>query len=243
METHAEENRALPPSRADYVSAPEGGRWAELRVRLVSALALGTMVLIAVLLGGLLFTLVMVAAALLVLREWDALTAGEGRVWALAGLVYAAVPCALLLWLRGIVLPLQPHAGLSLTLSLIFMVIATDVGAYFAGRQFGGPKLAPRISPGKTWAGLAGGMAAAAAAGAACSTFSPYPATFGGGLAVGALLAAVAQGGDLFESWLKRRAGVKDSGALLPGHGGAMDRLDGYAAAIPVFALLAALFL
>jgi phosphatidate cytidylyltransferase len=102
---------------------------------------------------------------------------------------------------------------------------STDIFAYFAGRSIGGPKLAPRISPSKTWAGLIGGVAGAGLLGWLIAIWLDLEAPFP---YVGALMGLFAQAGDLFESWLKRRAGVKDSGTLLPGHGGALDRLDGY---------------
>lgn len=112
--------------------------------------------------------------------------------------------------------------------ALVFWVFvvtwATDIFAYFAGRAIGGPKLAPRISPNKTWAGLLGGMAGAAACGWLLATWFQMEPFF---LWAGAAMGLIAQIGDLFESWVKRSAGVKDSGTLLPGHGGVLDRLDG----------------
>ena len=117
------------------------------------------------------------------------------------------------------------------------LVWACDTGAYFAGRAIGGPKLAPAISPNKTWAGFVGGVAAAGVFAALLLPLGLAPP-----LAIATpLLAAIAQGGDLFESHLKRVAGVKDSGNLLPGHGGILDRLDGLVAVAPVAALLALL--
>jgi phosphatidate cytidylyltransferase len=111
---------------------------------------------------------------------------------------------------------------------LVFWVFAitwaTDIFAYFAGRAVGGPKLAPRISPNKTWAGLIGGMAGAGLLGWLVADWFEMEWFF---LWMGAPLGLIAQLGDLYESWEKRRAGVKDSGALLPGHGGVLDRLDG----------------
>lgn len=111
---------------------------------------------------------------------------------------------------------------------LVFWVMAvtwaTDIFAYFAGRAIGGPKLAPAISPNKTWAGLAGGMIGAGLAGWGVAWLFSLGAPFWW---IGAPMAVVAQAGDLYESWVKRRAGVKDSGTLLPGHGGVLDRLDG----------------
>ena len=107
----------------------------------------------------------------------------------------------------------------------VFIVTwATDILAYFAGRSIGGPKLAPRISPNKTWAGLAGGFAGAALFGwLTARNFEMEPIFHW----LGGPMALIAQSGDLYESWVKRRAGVKDSGTLLPGHGGVLDRLDG----------------
>lgn len=145
------------------------------------------------------------------------------------GLVYAGLPVAGLLFLRGL------EHGLALALWTMAIVWATDIGAYFAGRAIGGPKLASRLSPNKTWAGLGGGMAAALLAGAGIAAGAGLPRAF---LLLGAPLAVLAQAGDLFESWLKRRAGVKDSGRLLPGHGGALDRLDGL---VPVATAVAGL--
>jgi phosphatidate cytidylyltransferase len=115
---------------------------------------------------------------------------------------------------------------------------ATDIFAFFAGRAVGGPKLAPRLSPNKTWAGLIGGMIGAGLAGWTVARLFDLGFPF---LWIGAPMGAVAQLGDLYESWEKRRAGVKDSGTLLPGHGGVLDRLDGLlAVSTATFLLLAA---
>ena len=114
---------------------------------------------------------------------------------------------------------------------------STDIFAYFAGRAIGGPKLAPRISPNKTWAGLAGGVIGAGVAGALVASMLDLGAPY---TLVGGVMGVIAQAGDLFESWVKRRAGVKDSGSIIPGHGGVLDRLDGLlAVVIATFALLA----
>ncbi|HKT75921.1 MAG TPA: phosphatidate cytidylyltransferase, partial [Sphingobium sp.] len=125
-------------------------------------------------------------------------------------------------------------SGLLLAFWALSLVWATDVGAYFAGRAIGGPKLAPRVSPSKTWAGLAGGVLAALVLGFLLHRFAGLPIQLA---AASGLLAVAAQLGDLLESHMKRRAGVKDSGTLLPGHGGVMDRLDGVVAAAPLAAL------
>lgn len=147
------------------------------------------------------------------------------------GVLYVAVGMAGLMWLRDL-----PDSGLSLFLFVLFAIWATDIGAYAAGRSIGGPKLAPRISPKKTWAGLIGGMAASALFGwlVALAFAAARPDI---ALAVGAATAVVGQAGDLFESAVKRRYNVKDSGQLIPGHGGILDRIDGLLAAAPVLAL------
>lgn len=123
----------------------------------------------------------------------------------------------------------------TLVLWVFFITWATDILAYFAGRAIGGPKLAPRISPNKTWAGLIGGMIGAGLVGYATAIWFEMEPLF---LWLGAPMGAIAQLGDLYESWEKRRAGVKDSGRLLPGHGGVLDRLDGLLAAALATALV-----
>lgn len=145
------------------------------------------------------------------------------------GVPYICIPVMALLFLRG-----QVPDGLLLTLWALSLVWATDIGAYFAGRSIGGPKLAPRVSPSKTWSGLGGGVLAALCAGFLLHRFAGLPVQLA---AASGLLAVAAQLGDLLESWMKRGAGVKDSGTLLPGHGGVMDRLDGVVAAAPLAAL------
>ena len=149
-----------------------------------------------------------------------------------AGVIYCGLPVLALVFLR------RQHEGIAFTLWALALVWACDIGAYFAGRAIGGPKLAPAISPNKTWAGLAGGVVAASLFGMFMHWRFGLPWRMT--LATPAL-AILAQGGDLYESWLKRRAGVKDSGALIPGHGGVMDRLDGLVPVAPVAAFLVVL--
>lgn len=136
------------------------------------------------------------------------------------GVLYVGIPAFALLSLSWV--------WETLVLWVFFVTWATDILAYIAGRSIGGPKLAPRISPNKTWAGLIGGMIGAGLIGYATATWFEMEPLF---LWLGAPLGAIAQAGDLYESWEKRRAGVKDSGKLLPGHGGVLDRLDGLLAA------------
>ncbi len=139
-------------------------------------------------------------------------------------------------WLALVKLKTAPGDGAGLVIWLLAAVAAADIGAYFAGRRLGRRQLAPRVSPGKTWEGAMGGALATLAWGLGGAWYfaGPWPTW----LAVAALVVLAAVAGDLFESALKRARGVKDSGALLPGHGGVLDRIDSVLAAAPVFALL-----
>lgn len=211
---------------------------AELKPRIISSLVMVALFLTAEIIGGMLFAALIIAAALLMIREWDNLTHPYGGHWPWFGIVYVTLPCISLLWLRGLSTETSPHAGMGLVLYLVFIVAATDIGAYFFGSKLGRIKLAPTISPGKTWEGLAGGVTCAGLVGLVSYIFTPFPTNAVHCLIIGMLLAFVAQAGDLFESWLKRKAGVKNSGELIPGHGGILDRVDGLLAATVVFALI-----
>ncbi len=260
-----------PPVEKATVSKKTG----DLKVRVLSALVMGPLVLLAVWAGGWVFLALLAVSALVAVGEWVNLVA-SGRLpeafWhsmlamAVVLVTYvlggplAAVALAVALgfivqasaggkgsWLLGFGIPyvtagivglawLREHPGLPLVLFCLLAVWATDIGAYAAGRSIGGPKLAPRISPKKTWAGLIGGMIAAAVFGLgvalAVDAQRPYLA-----LLVAPVLAVVGQAGDLFESWVKRRYNVKDSSNLIPGHGGLLDRIDGLMVAAPVLAV------
>jgi phosphatidate cytidylyltransferase len=147
------------------------------------------------------------------------------------GIPYIGVGGFSLLWLR-----LQPGSGLTDSMFLVVVIWATDIGAYLAGRLLGGAKLAPRISPGKTWSGACGGLLFAGLAGAALAGRGHIAMA----AVTGALLLSIcAQAGDLLESAIKRKLGVKDSGRTIPGHGGLFDRLDGFLASAPVAVILA----
>ncbi|MCR6632092.1 MAG: phosphatidate cytidylyltransferase [Magnetospirillum sp.] len=175
--------------------------------------------------------LLVVAAALVA----AVLARGQGkcpRLWAGLGPLYAGLPAVALVWLRG-----DGEVGRQTLFWLLLLVWATDIGAYAAGRTIGGPLLMPAVSPKKTWAGLIGGVLSAALVGLAAGWVlqSVHPLA----LAVGSgALAVVAQAGDLAESWVKRRWGVKDSSNIIPGHGGVLDRVDGLLAAAGAVALV-----
>jgi phosphatidate cytidylyltransferase len=151
------------------------------------------------------------------------------RLTMFGGFLYVAIPAFALLVLNW--------AWFGLVFWAMVVTWATDIFAYFAGRGIGGPKLAPRISPSKTWAGLAGGVVGAAVLGWLAASWFDLGAPF---LYIGGPMGVVAQAGDLYESWMKRRAGVKDSGSILPGHGGVLDRLDGF---LPVILVTLALLM
>jgi phosphatidate cytidylyltransferase len=155
-----------------------------------------------------------------------------GAFWEAGGVVYAGAALVSSIMLRN-----DPELGFAALLFLFATVWATDVFAYLAGRAFGGPLLWPQVSPNKTWSGAVGGLAGGVAAGGlvAYASGGTNPAVAG---VLALVLSIVAQGGDLFESAVKRRFGAKDASSLIPGHGGAMDRLDGF-----IFAALAAVLI
>ncbi len=210
------------------------GRWADLGTRVLSALVLAPVAVVCVWWGGIAFAVIVAAAMAGLVVEWLGLCRRSG--WALlrpVGLAYIVLAGAALLWLRH-----DSGAGRADVLFLLLVVWAGDIGAYLIGRWIGGPRLAPRISPGKTWSGAIGGLLAAVAAGLLVAHVLSDAATWHA-VVIAAALGVVAQAGDLLESFVKRRLEVKDSGQLIPGHGGLFDRLDGVLAAAPVAALLA----
>lgn len=169
--------------------------------------------------GGWLAAVGAMAATVAASRERPA-----SALWYGTGAAYLAAACLAFLWLRA-------DFDRALILWLIAVVWATDIGAYLVGRRLGGPKMAPAISPGKTWSGLAGGVAAAALAGLTAALLRDQ-GHVGAMIGASMILALVAQVGDLFESSLKRRFDAKDSSGLIPGHGGLLDRIDGILAAV-----------
>lgn len=160
---------------------------------------------------------------------------GERRPagWLAAGVVYIGLAGVGLIWLRD-----AGEAGRANVLFVVLVVWASDIGAYLVGRMIGGARLAPRISPNKTWSGGAGGLAAAIAAGTGVAAALTPGTALVAASAVAAAVGVAAQAGDLLESFIKRRFAVKDASRLIPGHGGLLDRADGLIAAVPVAALL-----
>jgi phosphatidate cytidylyltransferase len=264
----------------------------ELRLRVLSALVIGPLVLVATWLGGIAFAALITVGAVVMASEWWTIAIGRpgGRLrivglalvgigvavfgladrmgcpagtgafvaivaaglaaalaerearaaglqdavrWAPWGAFYAALSAISLIGLR------EGPAGPTVTIFLFAVVWSTDVAAYFVGRRIGGPKLWPRLSPKKTWSGAIGGLSAAAIAGAAVAAAAGAPRLLPVAV-LSAVLSIASQAGDFFESGLKRRFGVKDSGRIIPGHGGLLDRVDGLViAAILAFAISA----
>jgi phosphatidate cytidylyltransferase len=238
----------------------------DLGVRTASAVVMVTVAGLSLWLGGAAWAIFVVLVALGVLWEWRQLVFGfssgivHKTLWMLGGLAYVTFASGVLLHLR------YDFEGAGSVLFVVGGVICTDIGAYFVGRAVGGAKIAPTISPSKTWAGLVGGMIGAALAltlialswyNGLCEVFyTPsnmpvfddncgsyiriYPTSdvLQWAIINGSQIAVVAQAGDFFESWMKRRADVKDSGKLIPGHGGVFDRTDGMIAVLFVYGLM-----
>lgn len=253
-----------------------------LQLRALTAVVLGAFTLWLTYIGGVGFTLLMVAMGAAIFYEWTQLAAKRlnkigviigwfvmagiaamlildeqaliiiavllaaslilaiftfknSSGWLAGGLLYAGFPMIALSLLRG-----DEPFGFTAIIFLFAVVWSTDIAAYFTGRSLGGPKLAPKFSPNKTWSGAVGGVAAAVAGGIFVASLTAEP----GGFTVPLLalsLSIVSQLGDLGESWVKRQFGAKDSGSLLPGHGGVMDRADGLIVAGSLLYILGAI--
>ncbi|WP_366146157.1 phosphatidate cytidylyltransferase [Erythrobacter sp.] len=210
----------------------------DLPIRLASALVMVGMVGAVLWLGGYVWIGFVVLVAGLVLWEWNRLVRAVGRspqaevLWLFLGAMYVTGAALAMIQVR------INYTALGVAFTYLAPVIAVDVGAYFVGRAIGGPKIAPKLSPSKTWAGLGGGAAAASCViiAVVVSGWVPDMGETASvtaillAIAAGVVIAVVAQSGDFFESWMKRRAGVKDSSHLIPGHGGVFDRVDGFLA-------------
>jgi phosphatidate cytidylyltransferase len=200
----------------------------ELAVRVIAGVVMAAIAIVAAFAGGYVFAVFVAAAATAIYYEWMRIVRGWSFEWKVGGFFYALLPALGLLWIRD-----RSNDKLVLLMWVFIVTWATDIGAYFVGRAIGRKKLAPAISPGKTVAGLYGGIAAATLLGGGWALAFHLKTPL---LVLAPIFAAAAQAGDLFESWMKRRAGIKDSGDWLPGHGGILDRLDGL---VPVAVLTA----
>ena len=225
------------PDPADAAGAPSPAH-SNLTLRIISSMVLAPFALVVAYVGGIAFALFWTIAASIVLWEWTRLVKGArlegGRFagWLAAGVVYAGILLAAPLMLRR-----DPALGFAAILFVFAVVWMTDIAAYFAGRAIGGPKLLPAVSPKKTWSGAIGGTlggiaAALLVAKMAGLVLAPMLVLVALGLSI------VAQAGDLLESAIKRHFGAKDAGQLIPGHGGLMDRLDGFLTAAAAAVML-----
>ncbi|MGZ3321723.1 MAG: phosphatidate cytidylyltransferase, partial [Xanthobacteraceae bacterium] len=199
------------------------------RIVLTTGGASLTLAIALVLTGHLLAAVIVLAISTLGVAS---LAPAKRRTWIAAGVPYAGA-----LGVAPIVLRSDNGEGFLAVIFLFAVVWTTDIAAYFAGRAIGGPKLMPRVSPNKTWSGAIGGTLAAVVVALALAKVTALTGLFAIAM-LAVILSICAQGGDLFESFLKRRFGAKDSGHLIPGHGGLMDRLDGFVTASVVAALI-----
>ncbi|MBI3441359.1 MAG: phosphatidate cytidylyltransferase [Proteobacteria bacterium] len=220
-----------------------------LKIRTRSALVFGAGFLAILYLGGIVFAVIMLAVAALAVYEWSRMVLSRRRhriILTALGIFYIGFSVGTIVWLRTVV-----EHGLYHTLTLLLIVWSSDICAYFSGRAIGGPKLAPTVSPKKTWAGFIGSSVGAAVV--AASLTCPWVLANSGGATIGHLswagygimgfvLAMFGQVGDLLISALKRTYGVKDTGALMPGHGGILDRIDALLLATLLFGALVAVF-
>jgi phosphatidate cytidylyltransferase len=233
------------------MAGAEAGNKSDLGVRAASAVVMIMIVAVAAWIGDPAWGWMVLVVGLICYAELLSLVSKAFKSWtkrvfaAVAGVVYVGLAASVLSSLpfgmvyHGSTPDGGKYIGLAILASVVGLVVFTDIGAYFAGRAIGGPKIAPSVSPSKTWAGLVGGMIAAGlwglvalhlpAAVVAVSDGCSRPlSTYNlAAFLSGAIMAVVAQSGDFLESWLKRRAGVKDSSRLIPGHGGVLDRIDG----------------
>ncbi len=257
---------------------PRAVRWADLRLRVLSAVVLVPLALVCLWLGGAAWGFLVILAGVGMAVEWTrlcalppwrraaiavpaavvlaaaaAFAAGSAGVWLLAagavvvrllarapvagyGVWYVGLGAVALIWLRD-----DAAAGRANVLFVMLIVWASDIGAYVVGRLVGGPKLAPAISPGKTWSGAAGGVVAAALVGLGVASLVSIHLPIGHCVVISIAIGIASQIGDLLESGFKRHFGVKDSGRSIPGHGGLLDRLDGMLTAAPTAILIALL--
>jgi len=208
------------------VNDPVTVRTSDLPKRAASAVVMVAIAGAALWMGGLVWQAFIALVAIVGIGELWRLASRFGKSRAAQSVIFV-IGAIYIAWAAYRLGGLPPEV----VLGIIAIVIATDTGAYFSGRTIGGPRIAPRISPSKTWAGLGGGMIVAGLVSLAFFFSNVGERAFSAmglaAFAIGAVLAIVAQAGDFLESWLKRRAAIKDSSNLIPGHGGVLDRIDG----------------
>jgi phosphatidate cytidylyltransferase len=189
-------------------------------LRLITACVLAPIVLFIIKLGGWAFASLIMAAAIIMGGEWSQMTYHKNNLWKIAGIFYILIPSMSLLWLSGYT-PSEfsnlQVSGASMIISIFVLVWANDIGGYVFGKTIGGYKLCPKISPNKTISGFIGGIVCSMA-------MAPL---LDDGFIFAAIVAIIASLGDLLESWFKRCCKMKDSGSIIPGHGGLLDRVDG----------------
>lgn len=228
-------------------------KFSGLGLRALSALLLAPLMVALIIAGGWWFMAVMALAALISLYEWYGLAKPGKYAFGvlLFGLIYLSISFMSFVGLR-----FSFDCGAWLALAVILCVWGSDIGGYFAGKCIGGPKMAPKLSPKKTWAGLAGAMVSSALVLEGLHQVGPYlfkyintdtglivPNTWLPVLLFGALLGLIGQIGDVSISYLKRRVGVKDTGNIIPGHGGLLDRIDALLLVAPIFLIFCLAFL
>ncbi len=236
------ESVALAQGRASITTDPPNApprlpasAWRDLRLRTASALVVGPLGLAVLWFGGTAWQWLIALLTVGMAAEWWNMCGHRAvpRLLRIAtGASYILPGFISIIWLRE-----DATNGFHRTLFVVFVVWSSDIGAYLAGRLFGGPKLAPRISPGKTRSGAAGGLLCAMSIGLIAAAITPGGHLISATLIAG-LIGIASQFGDLLESALKRYFGVKDSGKTIPGHGGLLDRLDGMLLAAPVAAIV-----
>lgn len=204
--------------------------------RVITALILAPIVLSIVYLGGSIYLMFVLIMAVLMAFEWKAMISNSGQnqvMWNLIGVFYIVAPTFSLIWIR------EQEKGKLIIFWLLAIIWVTDIAAYLAGNLIGGWKIYPKISPNKTWSGLIGGVTGASIIGyltaVICDSANPEYL-----IGLSAVLSFYGQVGDFIESWIKRKFGVKDSGQMIPGHGGILDRVDSLVPVAPkiVFILL-----
>jgi phosphatidate cytidylyltransferase len=204
-----------------------------VRERLISGVVLSVLAILILYSSIIMFNLCILAVAVLMAFEWITIAKSEddsNNKWRFLGLAYILLPCSSLIFIREVT------KGADIVLWLFLVVWVTDIAAMIVGKTIGGPKLAPKTSPKKTWSGLMGGVVASMFVGLICSVLFQENALFF--IILSGFMAIVEQISDLLESKFKRYFNVKDSGNLIPGHGGVMDRVDGLTLTAPFVALL-----